>query len=717
MWGCGRMGRGSCVGGGGGWGGGGGGGGGGGTHAVSFDHLDQQGVLPNSNYIRESGRVNLSRRIKPWLTISTNTSYAHSVNHSLVTSTADLYGYGGVIRSILIYPPVLSSAQGGVVRTADPLSYLNGAKNTIVSDNVFSSNSLEFILAKNLNFRQDFGLNYSGNFRDQYYSRETSEGRLAQGLGNESYNNTTSTVLQSVLTYNRIYGEAHSLTVTGGTVYENSLYKYVGISSSSFPNDALSSYNLGAGAIYGRPDNGRAPRKLFSYLGRINYGYKDKYLVTVSFRSDGSSNFGADNRRANFPSFALAWKINNENFAGKLIGEWPEFKLRLGYGVTGNQAVSPYSAITQYAPFTYLYGSGTLQTGYVSNFGNPKLKWESTAQTNVGLDIVLPKKLASITLDWYVKETANLLQHVVLPGSTGYSSQLQNIGSIQNKGLELAISSDLINSAHFKWNLQGNFFSNRNKIASLGDKDTQFAEKVTLNDAPFIQKVGYPIGQLYGYAENGFYNTLEEVRADPMYANAALQKQREKVGEVRYVHSGNSIGDKDLTFIGNTNPEFSFGVTNNFTYKNFDINIFISGVQGNDVINLNNYYMANLGAPIYGNIPQKFYDERWTAQNFEHAKHPKPLNSNTRSFYFTRRFIEDGSFVKIRNVTLGYSPRISSLSSLRIYIAVNNLYYFTNYSGYDPEVNGFGQNPSLRGVDLGGYPAARQFIIGVRCSL
>lgn len=687
-----------------------------GTHALSFDHLNQQGILPNSKYIRESGRINLSRKIKTWLTISTNTSWSHSTNNTLVTSTSDLYGSGGVIRSILIYPPVLSAAQSGIVRISDPLTYLNDVKNSIVSDNVFSSNSLDFILYKNFTFRQDFGINYSANSRNQYYPVTTSEGKSAQGIANESYTNTTSMVMQSVLTYSRRFQEDHSLAVTGGMVYESSLYKYGSMSATNFPNDILSSYNLGSGATPGKPDNGRSPRKLLSFLGRINYSYKEKYLATASFRSDGSSNFGEDNRRANFPSVALAWKINNEDFAGSFIRDLPELKLRVGYGVTGNQAITPYSALTQYAPATYYY-NGVLQTGYATQIlGNNKLKWESTAQTNVGIDMVLPAKVVSVTIDWYSKITGNLLQNVIFPGSIGYYSQLQNIGSVQNKGLEIVVSTDLLNSKDFKWNLQGNFSRNRNKILSLGEKDTQFAEKITLNDAPFIQKVGYPIGQLYGYKENGFYNTLEEVRADPMYAGAAATTAKSMIGEIRYEHTGNSIGEKDLTFIGDTNPKFSFGFTNNFTFKNFDLNIFISGVQGNDVINLNNYYMGPIGAPIYGNIPQKFYDERWTPQNFENAKYPKPFATDLRQLKFTRRFIEDGSFVKIRNITLGYNPQISRLRSLRIYIAVNNPYYFTRYLGYDPEVNGYGQNPSLRGVDLGGYPSSRQFIIGARCS-
>jgi hypothetical protein len=225
---------------------------------------------------------------------------------------------------------------------------------------------------------------------------------------------------------------------------------------------------------------------------------------------------------------------------------------------------------------------------------------------------------------------------------------------------------------------------------------------------------------LYGYVENGFYNSEAEVKADPQYADAPDDVVRKMVGEIRYkdLDGVAGISDADRTVIGNTNPKFIYGLTNSFTYKKFDLSIFIQGSQGNDIINLNTYYMSNLGFPQYGNITQALYDGRWTPENAAHAVNPKAIATTDRSFKFSRRFIESGSYVRIKNVNLGYQIDFQEnkyISSVKLFLSADNLLTLTKYTGFDPDVNGYGQDPSLRGVDLGGYPVSRSFALGIKC--
>ncbi|HEY4155258.1 MAG TPA: TonB-dependent receptor [Puia sp.] len=687
-----------------------------GNHLLSFDYLNQQGTMVNSGYKRGSVRMNLSRNVTSWLTVGSNTSLTRSLNNMLKTGSTDLFGEAGVIRSALTYPPVFGLNDLKIQRLTDPYTYTRDVQNQVSSNSLFSSNYLEITLAKGLKIRQNIGLSYLGNERNQYYPVTTFEGSNAHGKAGVSDNFTYSVVSESILSYQKKF-KKHDFSFMGASTYEKTLLGFKATGASNFENDILTSFNLAAGSVYAVPENGRTQYSLNSFLGRINYSYDDKYLATVSYRADGSSKFAAQNKWAGFPSFALAWKINRESFLSN-AGAVSDLKLRFSYGQTGNQAIPPYASLSKYTPVPFIFNS-TLYNGYAVNQpGNNDLRWETTAQFNLGLDLAL-RNIFSFTVDVYKKKTSDLLQNVVLPGSTGYSSQLQNMGAVENKGMELGLNALIINEA-FRWRASANFSLNRNKILSLGDKQRQFGANVTLNDAPFIQQVGSPIGLLYGYVEDGFYNSEAEVKADPQYAGAPDDVVKKMVGEIRYKDLDGVAGitDADRTVIGNTNPKFIYGFTNNFNYKNFDLSIFIQGSQGNDIINLNTYYMSNLGFPQYGNITQALYDGRWTPENAAHAVNPKAIATTDRSFKFSRRFIENGSYVRIKNINLGYQlnfPENKYISSVRLFLSADNLLTITKYTGFDPDVNGYGQDPSLRGVDLGGYPVSRSFALGVKC--
>ncbi len=308
------------------------------------------------------------------------------------------------------------------------------------------------------------------------------------------------------------------------------------------------------------------------------------------------------------------------------------------------------------------------------------------------------------------------------PSSTGFQRQLRNSGSVQNKGAEFSLDGKLISRKDFQWKSAFNIAFNRNKILSLGsDVKEQFASNISTRDAPFIQTAGQPIGALYGYVEDGYYDNEAEVRSSQVYSSQPMAIIRRMVGEIKYMNLDNdptSISNSDRTIIGDVNPDYTFGFTNNFSYKNFDVSIFINGVQGNDVVNMNKVFNGNIGTSK--NISEKMLEGTWVdGKDNSKATEPKAIRQFWRTLLFSRRFIEDGSFVRVKNITIGYNvpgKLIKGISSMRLSVGVNNLYTFTNYSGFDPEINSYGDNPALFGVDLGGYPNTRSYNFTLRCS-
>ena len=362
-------------------------------------------------------------------------------------------------------------------------------------------------------------------------------------------------------------------------------------------NDQLQDNNLAGGAqsTY-QLQNNRTKSNLVSFLGRITDTWKDRYLLTLSFRDDGTSKFARKNRWSQFPSGAFAWIASNEPFMKGLLGTVSNGKLRTSYGRTGNQGIGAYATLSKLVPYPYTF-DGTVVNGYADDYyagpGNENLKWETTDQYDAGLDLGFFQNRISFHADVYYKRTHDLLQNITIPPSTGFSTQLVNRGEVENKGLELSLNAVAVNNKSFNWNLSGNISFNRNKIISLGGGvQEQFATRINTNgDQPFIQKVGQPIGALYGYVEQDIYKNEAEVRSDPVMAGQPDAIIARTVGEIRYKdldHDG-AITPKDQTLIGNVNPKFTFGLTNNFTYKDFDMNILIQGVYGNDIINMNTY--------------------------------------------------------------------------------------------------------------------------------
>jgi TonB-linked SusC/RagA family outer membrane protein len=442
----------------------------------------------------------------------------------------------------------------------------------------------------------------------------------------------------------------------------------------------------------------------------------DKYLLTVSFRRDGSSRLSPiKGRWDNFASAAVAWRLSDEDFI-KQLGVFNILKLRYSYGMTGNQGIGAYATRSRMTSQQYVV-DGSIVSGYAEDrWGGPAatdLKWETTYQSNLGLDIGVLNNRVNLVIDVYKKNTKDLLQYMFIPPSTGFSQIATNYGTVMNKGLEIAGNFFLIDKNSFTWKMDANISFNRNEIGGL--EADQFDDAVWGIESVFLRRNGEPIGLLYAYREDGFFDSEAEVRANPEYMNESDSKIRSMIGQVKYRDANNDrvIDARDKVVVGNTNPDFTYGVTNTFTYKNFSLSIFLQGIKGNDIlnVNLNPYDLSGTR-----NLPSFVYDNRWTETNKKNAKFPRPDNTYTRSLKASDRLVEDGSYLRLKNISLGYrivSP-INEIDAVNITFGINNLFTITKYRWYDPDVNSFGSDASKRGVDMNSYPSARTFNLGIQ---
>ncbi len=700
-----------------------------GSHSLSLNYINQDGTVINSDYTKIGLSFNLHRNLGKIFRVGTSTTVANTVTKGVKTGTdkSDAAS-AGVIRAAITYPATIATEDefdgtGEGFFITNPVIYSRDVLNKVTGYTIFSSNYAEATILKFLKFRQNLGFNYGTNNRDQYYPRTVYEGFSVKGWGLKANNNWTSLVSESILSFNRKINR-HSLGATAASTFERTNGQSTRMEAKTFPNDLLQNENLQSAEQIMPVITNRYQSTLISFLGRINYSFDDKYVLSISYRRDGSSKFGRDNKWAGFSSAGLAWKVHKEKFLDR-VSAISNLIARLSYGQTGNQGIGSYASLSKLAVYNYPF-NGSLQTGLADDVyagpANASLKWETTTAYNAGIDLGLFHNNVNLHVDVYRKETNNLLQFITTPSSTGFQRQLRNSGSVENKGVEVSVDVNLIRKKDFQWKSAFNIAFNRNKILSLGSGlKEQFASNISTRDAPFIQVAGQPIGALYGYLEDGYFDNEAEVRNSPVYTNQPFNIIRRMVGEVKYRNLDNdptSVSLTDRMIIGDVNPDYTFGFTNNFSYKRFELSVFVNGVQGNDIVNMNTAFNGNLGGSK--NVSADVLAGAWAAgKDNSAATGPKAERQFWRTLLFSRRFIEDGSFVRIKNVTLGYTlpaNLIRGISNIRVSVGANNLYTFTNYSGYDPEINSYGDNPALFGVDLGGYPNHRTYQATLRCT-
>ncbi|WP_375416736.1 SusC/RagA family TonB-linked outer membrane protein [uncultured Hymenobacter sp.] len=698
-----------------------------GNYSLSGNMLDQQGIIYNSGFKRYGLQANISRKIHKWIEIGSSNNITFS-NYNLSRSN-NAGNEASIVSSALSFPATYPvSDPNNLARenniswfsAANPYIYTRTAKDQTSTTSIFSSSYAQVRFTDYLSFRQNLGVNYNVGTREVYYNRQLQEGRAPRannGFASVSDDTWRGITLESLLNFNRTFGQDHNINAVVGATRETGYYFNHSLAVENFPDDILGNNNLAAGSDKKTLASGKGENSLVSFLGRVNYSYKGRYLATATFRRDGSSRFAAANKWGNFASFALAWNASEEVFVQNL-NVFSNLKFRVGFGQTGNQGIDNNRtlALLGYSPYP---NSGALQPGYADftwrGPANPNLKWETTDQFNAGVDMGFMQNRFNLTVDVYRKKTFDLLQNLGTGPSTGFASQLANFGTVENKGLEVSATGALLSTPRFKWDVNANISFNRNQILDL--PADQFAPRLYYNvEGVFLQRNGQPIGAVYGLVEDGFYDNLAEVVADPQYANQPETVQRTMIGEIKYKNFDNDptvIGNNDRRIIGNTNPDYNFGVTNNFTFGNFNLSVFLQGVQGNDIVNTNLYQIKQNQV---GNIPQFVYDGRWTPENAANATWPKSLATDSRLRPISDRLIEDGSYVRLKNINVGYlfKKPVNFIESVNVYASVSNVFTWTNYSWYDPDVNAFGSDASRRGVDMNSYPNSRTFTIGVR---
>ena len=692
-----------------------------GNYAISGNYTNQTGVIKNSGYERYTFRTNLNAMPKKWLRAGLNINFSRSENRFSKTNSYDY----SVIRSALIYLPTIyvgdkTDADTYAWLSANPRTYVNTAKDEMVTTSVFTSSYLEAQILPQLQFRQNLGISTINRERDTYYNRETGEGKTAKGRAGKADNWNTHLTAESMLTYNQTFNDIHRLNAVAAFTYERSNWGGKSMTASNFPTDLTQDYDMSAAMTIDTPTSDRGRSTMVSLLGRVNYTLMDRYIATFSWRRDGSSKFAEGNKFANFASGAVAWNAAEEAFIKKL-NIFSNLKLRLSFGQTGNQALSDYMTLDRVQVANYPL-AGSLSGGYTYSTGsgprNTNLKWETTDQFNVGLDMGFWRNRLTLSLNYYNKRTKDLLQTISIPSNTGYTVMWTNNGSVRNRGFEISGNFLAIDNRDWTFEVDANISWNRNRLFDL--PADQYASQLWYGASQvFIQRNGMPIGAIYGYVEDGFYDNIAEVRADPLYRTASDAEAQRMVGEIKYVDidgDGKITADGDRTVIGDTNPDYTYGFNLKGRWKHLTLNLFFQGTQGNDIYNGN---LMMIGMSSIGNITQDAYEHRWTPENTAIAKWPRVTTAMTRNMLLSDRYVESGSYFRLKTLSLEYDfgHILKGLVGLRAYFTASNLFTITNYSWFDPDVNAFGTDASRRGVDINSYPNNRNFSFGVKLSL
>jgi len=594
------------------------------------------------------------------------------------------------------------------------------------------STFLDFKLWEGLNLRITGAASINSNDEKHYYGAKTQPGRGVNGLGDLAENKYEYYQNSNILTYNRTFHKKHHLTLTG--VAEQQIIQTKGsyINAQGFFSDETGINDLGGASQINERYNSISKQTLNSFLGRANYIFDDKYMFTASYRADGSSVFGANNKWGYFPSGAIAWRASEEKFI-KDLRVFSNLKLRGSWGKTGNQAIQPYQTLATIASgFNYPYdGNSTTNTGFaLGRPANPDLKWESTEQTNIGIDMGFFNDRLTATIDVYKKKTTDLLLNKQVEAYTGFSTTLANVGSIQNKGLEISIGGRPLVGKDLKWNTGINISFNRSKVLALLDERplairTNTGGGYQIYSSGFSLKylqVGQPVDQMRGFVNLGTWSEAEREEAKAMGQAPGEPKWKDVDGDGKITRAGDG-----QEIIGNASPDFIYGWTNSLSYKNFELSFLIQGSYGNDIFNAVRIKTENPANGTSTNLKN-----RWTADN-QNTNVPVFLSTRDRSLLDlgsnqtagigvdqrSSRWIEDGSYVRMKNITLAFNLPYSIISKIHVtrlstYVTAANLFTITKYTGYDPEVSSFNAGGAGGlGIDLSNYPTSKTIMFGI----
>ncbi|MEK9603092.1 MAG: TonB-dependent receptor [Flavobacteriaceae bacterium] len=699
-----------------------------GNYYVSAGFDNQQGVIENSSLKSGDLRINLNQDLNDNLKLEARVSAFF--NETDFAESGDLIGANqSFIRNVIAFRPVISEEIDEFnedLEASNPFSWVEDFYDQSKEKRYIGSLGLTYKLPlKGLSYQFKVGGNSRTKDRRRFYGLTTFQGSAANGALQISTLNSNSYQINNFLRFNRDFNNKHRINALLGTTYDvrnvnSSIYAV-----ESFVTTELTTLQPYLGSAITQPLRYlKSDQQIFSLLGRINYTFNNKYIATVSFRRDGVSKFSEENRYGNFPSFALAWRMENEGFISNLDA-FEDLKIRAGWGQIGNHGIGPYGTLSNYGVSDNLYGNtsnGTTVPLSLNNIANPNLTWEKTEQINFGLDFALKDNFISGSIDLYEKTTKDLLQNSPIPTSSGYSNILINRGSVSNKGMEVALNVAAVSKENFELSLGANIAFNQTKIEELGipnndffidgvaqQRSFYFGQNISRGNifkAPanvFVE--GEESSLFYGFKTNGIYQT-----EDTDLVEGAVP------GDVRIVdqNQDGKIDLDDRTFIGNPNPDFVYGFNLSLRIKRISAKLLFNGVQGNDIANGNLLQLDNAEG-IITNIRPDAYNNAWRP-DAQSNTYPRIGFTTNGRVAISDRIIEDGSYLRLNNMTVGFDVPISEgsdIENMNIFLAGQNLFTLTKYSGYDPEISNFLYTGLINGVDWNGPPNAKTILLGI----
>lgn len=731
-------------------------------YGVTTSYLNQQGTLIASDFKRFQSRVTLDQVLNKKFKLGLNINYSN-----IAASGAQISGQNTTSDAFLIsawrYRPIttnfddlddlLDDAQDPSLVEFSATNYqwnpvltrnneTRDRKTSLITANV----NLDYAITDNLKLRLGGGINSRVFKYEEFNNSRSRLGSPSSTLGNGgpngviTYTGSDNFLNENTLTYNKVFNQKHAFNAVLGTTIGLNKVNVSGFGATLVPNENLGVNGLGQG-VPQSVNTQRRQNTLASFLSRVNYSFNNKYLLTASFRADGSSKFVGDNVWGYFPSASAAWRLSEEQFlkGSKIVSD---AKLRASYGVIGNNRVSDYAsyALLGTGGSNSYSGGASFATGsFPLTLANPLLKWETTKELDFGLDLGLFNQRITLAADYYNKNTSDLLLSSDLPGSSGYTTAFQNIGAVQNRGFEFSLTSINVDNKVFKWSTNLNVSFNRNKVLSLTSGQTsllstaRWATNNTIGASPgYIARIGQPVGMFYGLTSDGVYqysdfdattNPTTNVTTYLLKANIPAASATRSVIQPGFWKFKDLNGDlivdvNDLSTIGNPNPDFIGGFSNNFSYKGFDLNVFLQFSYGNEIMNVNRILMEGGGGISATKAANMFasYSERWTPTNPSNEFAAAGAGGRAPSFY-PSRIVEDGSFLRVKTVNLGYNFTASvikklKINGLRLYTSAQNLFTITGYQGLDPEVNTF-SSALTPGLDYSAYPRAKTVTFGL----
>ncbi len=710
------------------------------SYYISGGYFDQDGIAIGSSFKRYSFRSNLEAQVKPWAKVGLIISGSRTGENIIYSDQ------GGIIYNALLQAPEVpiynsDGSYAGPPDTPDAISGLiNPVQQALSIYNRLNRNNINMNLFNEIKFLKDFTLRseVGGDFGfsdSKTFNPSYSYGRfknpiavLREQTGKSNYLNW-----KEYLTYRHVFAKKHDITGLLGYQVSSNDYNNVQSTISDFLvnnlGDEVPTLNLGNATTAILNEQKTAPHNMESIFARAIYTFNQKYSVTATLRTDVSSNFSEGSRRGYFPSFAASWKVSEEPFMESIKDVANDVKFRVGYGQVGNEAIPAYSFGSKLNSTVTGLGTGFL----LDRISNPNLQWEHHEEYNVGVDFGLFGDRFRATFDYFERKSSKFLFQLPLPayvvgGSAsmgGISPPFVNAGGITNNGFDFTLNSRNIASTDFKWNTALTFSKYNNKVTSLANGLPYIIQAYGSTSIPITRTVvGGPLGEFYGYRVKGIFKTDAQLRSAPIQFGNTVSNDPSKgakqtwLGDVQYVdlNHDNVIDSKDQESLGSPQPKFTFGLTNNFSYKAFDLSIFLQGSYGGHILSMADRILTAMTSLYQNQLASQA--GFWTPQN-PGSNIPAPrASSDNSNILISDRYIFDGSYVRIQNINFGYTfssgfIKKVRLSKLKLYVSAQNLYTFTKYDGYDPEIGLQNQNPLYSGVDIGRYPSARVFTFGV----